>query len=112
MSGIMAEPIYSEQQIQEMRTWIKNKEEYTIDEQYDVADINSFNEMQKRAYDIAYKSHFNDTLSEKEPLCRIVNCKFYQELVKVTLLMLLETFCKVNVLLLLPQVKQPITLEV
>ena len=28
---------YSEQQIQEMPTWIKtNKEEYTIDEQYDV----------------------------------------------------------------------------
>ena len=52
---------YSEQQIREMPTWIKtNKEEYTIDEQYDVVDINSFSEMQKLAYDIV-KSHFHDT---------------------------------------------------
>ncbi|CAB3979507.1 ATP-dependent DNA helicase PIF1 [Paramuricea clavata] len=64
---------YSEQQIQEMPTWIKtNKEEYTIDEQYDVVDINSFSEMQKLAYDIV-KSHFDDTSSEKEPLCLIIN---------------------------------------
>ena len=65
---------YSEQQIQEMPTWIKtNKEEYTIDEQYDVVDINSFSEMQKLAYDIV-KSHFDDTRSsEKEPLCLIIN---------------------------------------
>ncbi|CAB4016552.1 ATP-dependent DNA helicase PIF1 [Paramuricea clavata] len=64
---------YSEQQIQEMPTWIKtNKEEYTIDEQYDVVDINSFSEMQKFAYDIV-KSHFDDISSEKEPLCLIIN---------------------------------------
>ncbi|CAB4019302.1 ATP-dependent DNA helicase pif1, partial [Paramuricea clavata] len=56
-----------------MPTWIKtNKEEYTIDEQYDVVDINSFSEMQKLAYDIV-KSHFDDTSSEKEPLCLIIN---------------------------------------
>ena len=56
---------YSEQQIQEMPTWIKtNKEEYTIDEQYDVADINTFSEMQKLAYDIV-KSHFDDTSPER-----------------------------------------------
>ncbi|CAB3977795.1 ATP-dependent DNA helicase PIF1 [Paramuricea clavata] len=64
---------YSEQQIQEMPTWIKtNKEEYTIDQQYDVVDINSFSEMQKLAYDIV-KSHFDDVSSEKEPLCLIIN---------------------------------------
>ncbi|CAB4021637.1 Hypothetical predicted protein [Paramuricea clavata] len=63
---------YSEQQIQEMPTWIKtNKEEYTIDEQY-VVDINSFSEMQKLAYDIV-KSHFDDVSSEKESLCLIIN---------------------------------------
>ena len=55
-----------------MPTWIKtNKEEYTIDEQYDVVDINSFSEMQKLAYDIV-KTHFDDT-SEKESLCLIIN---------------------------------------
>ncbi|CAB4028381.1 ATP-dependent DNA helicase PIF1 [Paramuricea clavata] len=64
---------YSQQQIQEMPTWIKtNKEEYTIDEQYVVVDINSFSEMQKLAYDIV-KSHFDDISSEKEPLCLIIN---------------------------------------
>ena len=52
---------YSERQIQEVPTWIKkNKEEYTINEQYEVVDINSFGEMQKLAYDIV-KSHFDDT---------------------------------------------------
>ncbi|CAB4012963.1 Hypothetical predicted protein [Paramuricea clavata] len=57
---------YSQQQIQEMPTWIKtNKEEYTIEEQYDVVDINSFIEMQKLAYDIV-KSHFDDISSEKD----------------------------------------------
>ena len=64
---------YSEQQIQEMPTWIKtNKEEYTVDEQYDVVDINSFSEMQKLAYDIV-KSHSDDLSSEKEPLCLVIN---------------------------------------
>ena len=65
-------PNYSEQQIQEMLTWIKtNKEKYTIDQQYDV-DINSFSEMQKLAYDIV-KSHFDDASPEREPLCLIIN---------------------------------------
>ncbi len=64
---------YSEQQIHEMPTWIKtNKENYTIDEQYDIVDVNSFSEMQKLAYDMV-KSHFHDTLSEKDPLCLIIN---------------------------------------
>jgi ATP-dependent DNA helicase PIF1 len=63
---------YSEQQIHEMPTWIKtNKEDYTIDEQYDVLDINSFSEMQKLAYHIV-KSHFDDISSEKEQLCLII----------------------------------------
>ena len=63
---------YSEQlQIQEMPAWIKTtKEEYTVDERYDVVDTNSFSEMQKLAYDIV-KTHFENTSSEKEPLCLI-----------------------------------------
>ena len=64
---------YSEQQIQKMPTWIKaNKEEYTIDEQYDVVDINSLRETQKHAYDIV-KSHFDDISPKREPLCLIIN---------------------------------------
>ena len=64
---------YSEQQIKEMPTWIKtNKDQYTIDEQYDVVDIKSFSEMQKLAYDIV-KFHFNDSFSQKEQLCLIIN---------------------------------------
>ena len=64
---------YSEQQIHEMPTWIKtNKENYTIDEQYDVVDINSFSEMQKLAYDIV-KTYSDDISSEKEQLCLIIN---------------------------------------
>ena len=56
-----------------MSTWIKtNKEQYMVDEQYDIIDINSFSEMQKLAYDIV-KSHFDDTSLEKEPLCLIIN---------------------------------------
>ena len=56
-----------------MPTWIKtNKEDYSIDDQYDIVDINSFSEMQKLAYDIV-KSHFDDTSSEKQPLCLIIN---------------------------------------
>jgi hypothetical protein len=49
-----------------MPTWIKtNKEEYTIDEQYDVVDINSFSEMQNLAlYDIV-KFHFDYTYWKK-----------------------------------------------
>ena len=56
-----------------MPTWIKtNKGEYTVDEQYDIVDVNSFSEMQELAYDIV-NSHFHDTLSNKEALCLIVN---------------------------------------
>ena len=63
---------YSKQQIHEMPTWIKtNKENYTIDEQYDTVDVNSFSEMRKLAYDIV-KSHSHDTSSEKETLCLII----------------------------------------
>ncbi len=62
----------SEQQIHEMPTWIKTeKENYTIDEQYDTVDINSFSEMQKLAHDMV-KSHSHDTSSEKETLCLIM----------------------------------------
>ena len=64
---------YSEQQIQKIPAWIKTKKEnYTIDEQYDVVDINSFSEMQKLAYDIV-KAHFDNTSPEREPLCLIIN---------------------------------------
>ena len=53
---------YSEQQIQEMPTWIKkNKAEYTIDDQYDVADINSFSEMQKLAHDASMMHHLKES---------------------------------------------------
>ena len=57
--------------------------------------------MQKLAYDIV-KSHFHDISSEKELLCLIINGVAGTG----------KIFCKVNVLLLLPQVKQLITLEV
>ncbi len=63
---------YSEQPIHEMPTWLKtNKEDYTIDEQYDTVDVNSFSEMQKLAYDVV-KSHSLGTSSEKNPLCFII----------------------------------------
>ena len=56
-----------------MPTWIKtNKEEYTVDEQYDIVDVSSFSEMQKLAYDIV-NCHFDDTSSNKEPLALIIN---------------------------------------
>ena len=48
---------YSEQQINDMPTWIKNKKDNHINtEQYEVVDINSFSEMQGLAYNIV-KSH-------------------------------------------------------
>ena len=89
-----------------MPTWIKTKkEDYTIDEQYDVVDINSFSEMQQLAYDLV-KSHFDDLLVLQVLVKALL---VLQVLVKVTLSMLFETFYRVNVLLLLPQVKQRIT---
>ena len=101
---------YSEQQIHEMPTWVETiKEDYTIDEQYDVVDINSFSEMQKLAYDIV-KSHFQDTLSEKDPLCLIING--VADTGKSYLINAIRTFYKVNVQLLLLQVKQLTTSNV
>ena len=65
-------PQYSDQQIHEMPTWIKNKKDnHATTEQYEVVDINSFSEMQGLAYNIV-KSHFDSILSEKEPLCLII----------------------------------------
>ena len=62
---------YSKQQINEMPTWIKtNKDAFTVNEPYDLVDVNSFSEMQKLAYDII-RSHFDDVSIEKEPLCLI-----------------------------------------
>ena len=56
-----------------MPAWIKTKkEDYTIDKQYDVVDINSFSEMQKLAYHIV-KAHCDNTSPEREPLCLIIN---------------------------------------
>ena len=46
----------------------KSKEEYTIDDHYEVV----FSEMQKLVYDIV-KSHFDDTSAEGERLCLIIN---------------------------------------
>ena len=64
---------YSEQQINEMPTWIKtNKEIFTLDETCDDVDVNSFSEKQKIAYGIV-KSHFEDVSTQKEPLCLIIN---------------------------------------
>ena len=58
--------------------------------------------MQKLANDIV-KSHFDDISSEKEPLCLIINGVAGTGKTKVILkLMLLEIFCQLNVLLLLP----------
>ena len=56
-----------------MPSWLKtNKEEFTIDEQYDAVDIDTFSEMQELAYDLV-KPHFNDTSLDKELLCMIIN---------------------------------------
>jgi hypothetical protein len=63
---------YSEQQIQEMPTWIKTKkEDHIIHKQYEVVDINSFSEMQELAYNIV-NTHINSASSDEEPLCLIV----------------------------------------
>ena len=63
---------YSEQQIHEMPTWIKNKKDSHVNnEQYEVVDINSFSEMQGLAYNIV-NAHFNNISSDKEPLCLII----------------------------------------
>jgi hypothetical protein len=65
-------PLYSEQQIHEMPTWIKNKkDDYVNNEQYEVADISSFSEMQRLAYNIV-NTHFNSISSNREPLRLII----------------------------------------
>lgn len=64
---------YSEQQIDEMPTWIKiHKEQFAeiVNEHNDFVDVNSFSEMQRLAYDIV-NTHFENA-SEKEPLLLIV----------------------------------------
>ncbi|CAB4010673.1 ATP-dependent DNA helicase PIF1, partial [Paramuricea clavata] len=63
---------YSEQQIQEMPTWIKmKKDNHIIDQQYEVVDTNSFSEMQALAYNIV-NTHFVNISPDKEPLFLIV----------------------------------------
>ena len=53
-------------------TWIKNKEDdYVNNEQYEVADISSFSEMQRFVYDIV-NTHFNSISSNREPLRLII----------------------------------------
>ena len=99
---------YSEQQIQEMPTWIKkNKEKYTVDEQYEVVDINSFSEMQNMV-----KSHFDDTSTETESLCLIINgvAGTSKSYLTNAIRNLLQN--KLNALLLPPLVKQLIIFEV
>ena len=99
---------YSEQQIQEMPTWIKkNKEKYTVDEQYEVVDINSFSEMQDMV-----KSHFDDTSTETESLCLIINgvAGTSKSYLTNAIRNLLQN--KLNALLLSPLVKQLIIFEV
>ena len=64
---------YSDQQINEMPTWIKtNKEVFTLDETCDVVAVSSFSEKQEIAYGIV-KSHFHDASNRKEALCLIIN---------------------------------------
>ena len=57
-----------------MSTWIKtNKENYTIDEQYDILDRSTVLVKCKNLLMNIVKSHFDDISSEKEPLCLIIN---------------------------------------
>ena len=65
---------YSEQQIGEMPTWIKNKKESTdqaLQENYEHIDLATFSEMQALAYNIV-ESHYNDLGQNKEPLALII----------------------------------------
>ena len=65
---------YTEQQIGEMPTWIKNKKEQSSNasnENFAAVNIKTFNEMQRLAYDIV-NAHQKDESSEKEPLCLII----------------------------------------
>ena len=67
---------YTEQQIGEMPTWIKNHKEqanYVNAQSHETILVNSFSEMQKLAYEII-KRHFENSRNsaEKDPLCLIV----------------------------------------
>ena len=65
---------YTEQQIGEMPTWIKNKKEQSSNasnENFAAVNINTFSEMQRLAYDIV-NAHQEDESSDKEPLCLII----------------------------------------
>ena len=68
---------HSDQQIHEVPTWIKNKKDnHTINEEYEVVDINSFSEMQRLAYNIV-KSHFDNTSSERAIMSHYYSCSWY-----------------------------------
>ena len=67
---------YTEQQIGEMPTWIKNLKEqanYVNAQSHKIILVNSFSEMLKLAYEII-KRHFENSCNsaEKDPLCLIV----------------------------------------
>jgi DNA replication protein DnaC len=64
---------YSEQQVNEMPTWIKTtRQDRVVNADYDVVDINSFSEnQQKLGYDIV-KTHFENVSLQKNQLCLIV----------------------------------------
>ena len=60
---------YSEQQIGQMPTWIKNmRESETV---YENIDLGTFSEMQALAYNIV-ESHYNDFSPKKDPLALII----------------------------------------
>ncbi|XP_028405258.1 uncharacterized protein LOC114527764 [Dendronephthya gigantea] len=64
---------YTEQQIHEMATWIKTKkEDYSVPEQYESVNTDTFSEMQNVAYNIV-ENHFNDPSCDKQSLCLIIN---------------------------------------
>lgn len=66
---------YTDQEIGEMPTWVtRNKEQSNKihQQRFEPVDINSFSQMQQLAYNIV-KMHFEDTSSDKEPLCLIIN---------------------------------------
>ncbi|XP_028394482.1 uncharacterized protein LOC114518676 [Dendronephthya gigantea] len=65
---------YTDQQIGEMPNWIptiKEQSSTTIQQPYDIVDINSFSRMQELAYNII-KAHFQDQSPVKEPLFLII----------------------------------------
>ena len=66
---------YSEQQIGEMPTWIKNMREASnpsLNANNQNIDLDTFSEMQQLAYNIV-RSHFTDISLNKDPLALIIN---------------------------------------